>query len=106
MKKNLNLKSLLQEDFMPLEESKEGMLRGGFAALYTLANNCDCDSIANDCACNKNSCNKPLSDLNKNCPCHSGDADNCDCKYYAEKSSSSVAAASSHIMISIGLPCI
>ena len=106
MKKNLNLKSLLQEDFMPLEESKEGMLRGGFAALYTLANNCNCSSLANDCACDGNSCNKDASALNTNCPCGSDDADNCNCQHYASKSSSSVASASSHIMISIGLPCI
>lgn len=106
MQKKLNLKVLLEGEFMPLEESKEGMLRGGFAALYTQANNCDCDTIANDCKCNGNSCNKTNSDLNTNCPCGSDNADNCKCKNYGTPVSSSSPSTSSQALFLMDLPVI
>lgn len=86
MKKNLDLAALLTgEGFTPLEESKEGVLRGGFAAIATILNNCNCNTIPNDCKCNGNSCNQPASTLNPNCACG---VDNCDCTSYGSSSSS------------------
>lgn len=82
MNKKINLEILLKEGFVPLEESREGTLKGGFASLASVSNNCNCKSIPNDCKCNGNSCNKPWSELNTNCPCNSG-IDNCECLNYA-----------------------
>lgn len=44
-----SLKLLLSSDFKPLEESKEGKLLGGFAAIIA--------STGNNCMCNGNNCN-------------------------------------------------
>lgn len=89
MNKKLNLSALLNEEFVPLEESKEGMLKGGFAELSDVANNCDCNTIPNNCECEGNPCNTPPSSLNSNCTCSDGSAvNNCDCKTYAPKESS------------------
>ena len=97
MSKKLDLKILLSEGFMPLEESKEGMLRGGFAMIArSVTNNCNCDTIPNDCKCNGNACNKPGSELNRNCSCN---GNNCDCKSYGSSSGSSSSQA-------LGLPFI
>lgn len=88
MSKKLNLKILLSEGFMPLEESKEGMLRGGFVMVANeVANNCHCTKIPNDCECNGNACNKPIT-TNHNCPC-SNTGNNCSCTIYYGSSSSS-----------------
>lgn len=86
MNKGINLEILLKEGFVPLEESKEGTLKGGFASLVSVTNNCDCDTIANNCRCNGNSCNVQYSDLNKNCECS---GNNCSCKYYEETTTES-----------------
>lgn len=48
-----SLKLLLSSDFRPLEESKEGKLLGGFAAIVA--------STGNNCECNGNNCNCPSS---------------------------------------------
>lgn len=85
MKKALKLNILIKDGFTPLEESKEGVLKGGFAAIASTSNNCNCDDIPNDCKCNGNSCNKPTSELNSNCACN---GNNCDCKSYGSSSSS------------------
>ena len=73
-----SLKLLLSSDFRPLEESKEGKLRGGFAAIVaSTGNNCMCNG--NNCDCNT-SCNPP-----NNCMC---DGNNCSCSSSSSPSSS------------------
>lgn len=72
-----NLEALLaKQGFVPLEETKEGLLRGGFAAVtQTLTNNCKCDTLPNNCTCDSNNCSCPPKRPN-NCICNSN---NCDC---------------------------
>lgn len=73
--KNLEI-LLAKQGFVPLEETKEGMLRGGFAALtQALLNNCKCDTLPNNCTCDGNNCDCPPSKPN-NCICGSN---NCNC---------------------------
>lgn len=73
-----NLEALLaKQGFVPLEETKEGLLRGGFAALtQALLNNCDCETLTNNCKCNSNNCSCPPSSPSNNCTCNSN---NCNC---------------------------
>lgn len=76
-----NLKTLeallAQQGFVPLEETKEGLLRGGFAALATtVGNNCDCDILTNNCKCRGNNCSCPPSSPPNNCACG---GNNCNC---------------------------
>lgn len=79
MSKRLDLKALMmQEGFVPLTSTAEGHLAGGFIALSgVLGNNCNCQTIPNDCACNGNNCNCPAEPTNPNCMCG---GDNCDCQ--------------------------
>jgi len=72
-----SLKLLLSSDFRPLEESKEGKLLGGFAAIpsFRAGNNCKCDNCSNNCTCNGN-----------NCTCY---GNNCNCNISSSSSSSS-----------------
>lgn len=72
-----NLEALLaKQGFAPLEETKEGLLRGGFAALSTkVGNNCDCDILTNNCKCRGNNCGCPPS-VSNNCDCG---GNNCNC---------------------------
>ena len=96
MKEKINLSTLLKEGFMPLTESKEGVLKGGFAALSVEVNNCNCSTIGNDCKCQGNFCNPPLSTINTNCTCGSGSlVDNCNCKDYGALPSESSSESSS-----------
>lgn len=74
-----SLKLLLSSDFKPLEESKEGKLLGGFAAIIaSTGNNCMCNG--NNCDCNT-SCDPP-----NNCMCN---GNNCNCSSSSSSSSSS-----------------
>ena len=63
MKLNKQISELVQTDFVPVEETKEGLLRGGFGEISAggdpvdIANNCECNG--NDCACYKNNCDCP-----------------------------------------------
>ncbi|MCC8147246.1 MAG: hypothetical protein LIO93_12615 [Bacteroidales bacterium] len=57
--------SLVKNDFVPLEESKEGSLKGGFGSIIQAGN--ISLRASNNCKCNGN-----------NCKCSSG-KDNCDC---------------------------
>lgn len=81
-KETKSLKSLLKEEFLPLEESAEGVLRGGFSALSAKAvDNCSCDTASNDCSCDGNEVCIPTSN---NCTCGSISGspeleDNCNC---------------------------
>lgn len=62
--KKKSLKTLLEGDFRPLEESKEGKLKGGFGLLRKNGNcgeNCDCTTNV-DCSCENKNCGK-------NCKC-------------------------------------
>ena len=59
--KKKSLKLLLESDFRPLEEKKEGQLLGGFGALSN--NNCNCN-----CECHNDDC--PCSESNGNCNCN------------------------------------
>ena len=84
--KEKSLKSLLAADFTPLTQTAEGELRGGFAGLSALLNNCDCYMLANDCKCNGNNCSCPANpdDFSNNCMCDpdgggSGPVNNCVC---------------------------
>ena len=72
-----NLETLLaKQGFVPLKETKEGLLRGGFAALSGgIDNNCKCDTLPNNCTCDNNNCGCPPSKVD-NCPCGSN---NCNC---------------------------
>ena len=76
MKLNNLISELVQTDFVPVEETKEGLLRGGFGEVSAGGDSVD---IANNCQCNGNncSCNKD------NCPCPDGGCEvkgnNCDC---------------------------
>lgn len=85
--KNLKktLSSLVESDFVPLEESKEGLLLGGFGSLADNPlypqpglNNCQC--AGNNCDCLKQ--NQKVEESN-NCSCSvvSPDpyGDNCNC---------------------------
>lgn len=75
--------SLVKNDFTPLEESKEGYLKGGFGSviltetsLMGVSNNCKCGG--NNCKwCNggKDNCDCP----NDNCEKPKGGGDNCNC---------------------------
>lgn len=73
-----NLEALLaKQGFVPLEETKEGMLRGGFAALAAkVGNNSDCETLTNNCKCNGNNCSCPPSSPPNNCECN---GNNCNC---------------------------
>lgn len=76
-----NLKTLetllAKQGFVPLEETKEGLLRGGFAALAAkVGNNCDCETLTNNCKCNGNNCSCPPSSPPNNCECN---GNNCNC---------------------------
>lgn len=74
-----SLKLLFSSDFRPLEESKEGKLLGGFAAIVT--------STGNNCECNGNNCNcNPSCDPPNNCMCN---GNNCNCPSYSSSSSDS-----------------
>ena len=85
MSKKLSLAILLTEDFMPLEESKEGMLRGGFALLaHPVSNNCSCYTVPNDCSCDSSFTPGEIpSGTNKNCTCGTKYANNCTCLIHA-----------------------
>ena len=87
---------------MPLEESKEGMLRGGFVMVANeVANNCHCTKIPNDCLCNNNPCNRPLpSNGNCTCPSSGDNTNNCSCTIFYPSSSSSTSSQA------LGLPFI
>lgn len=73
--------SLVKNDFTPLEESKEGYLKGGFGAVIQMAtssarvrDNCTCDGD-NNCQCDRG---------RDNCNCANGGScnanrNNCDC---------------------------
>lgn len=64
MKLNKQISELVQTDFAPVEETKEGFLRGGFGEITTFIYS---DGVENNCRCNGN-----------NCLCNGG-KDNCDC---------------------------
>ena len=50
-----SLKLLLSSNFRPLEESKEGKLLGGFAAIVaSTGNNCSCSSSSSPSSSNSN----------------------------------------------------
>lgn len=85
MKNFKQLKLLINsQSFVPLEESKEGQLRGGFSLLSegVAVDNCHCDTLPNNCSCNGNNCECPPTPQN-NCTCgdrnKNGLADNCYC---------------------------
>ena len=85
--------SLVKNDFIPLEESKEGMLKGGFGSVIvqseslsaTATNNCMCDG--NNCLCNngKDNCNCP----NGGCNVPKG-GNNCNCNTTTPSSTPSI----------------
>lgn len=78
MKKGKDLQSLYSKGFVSLQENEEGQLRGGFAVLgASIGNNCDCDTLPNNCKCNGNNCDCPPKTSGNNCTC---DGNNCDCK--------------------------
>lgn len=60
MKLNKQISELVQTDFVPVEETKEGLLRGGFGEVESadsaelVVNNCDCKG--NNCVCYGNDC--------------------------------------------------
>lgn len=65
--------SLVNNDFIPLEESKEGLLKGGFGSviqsatpLVTTIDNCPCNK--DNCDCPDGGCWLPYKDSN-NCSC-------------------------------------
>ena len=64
MKIEKSISELVQTNYVPVEESKEGLLRGGFGEITTCIYS---DEVVNNCQCNGN-----------NCPCNGG-KDNCDC---------------------------
>lgn len=70
---------ILSKGFVPLESTKEGKLKGGFAMLAGfISNNCDCKVLTNNCKCNGNNCDCPPSPNppNSNCTCS---GNNCNC---------------------------
>ena len=76
-----NLKTLeallAKQGFAPLEETKEGLLRGGFTAVVTYAAyNCNCHTLTNNCKCDGNNCGCPPTSPPNNCECN---GNNCDC---------------------------
>lgn len=81
-KETKSLKSLLKGEFLPLEESAEGVLRGGFASLLSIANNCNCRTVPNNCSCPPNSVCISSEYTNSNCACPLYNPpllDNCSC---------------------------
>ncbi len=85
---DVDLRSLLNKSYVPLEETKEGLLRGGFIDLARyLANNCDCNiTLPNNCRCGDNKICVPNLPPN-NCLCKGKDTEcsqafnNCNCYY-------------------------
>lgn len=76
----IDLKALvLSQGFVPLTKDQEGMLAGGFVALSSgTSNNCNCNTLTNNCMCNGNNCSCPAERTNVNCTCR---GDNCDCYF-------------------------
>lgn len=68
MKLNKSISELVQTDFVPVEETKEGLLRGGFGEILAGS---DSTRVLNNCQCNGNNC--PCKDA---CPT---EGDNCSC---------------------------
>lgn len=70
---------ILSKGFVPLESTKEGKLKGGFAMLAGfISNNCNCQTLTNNCKCNGNNCScPPISTKPNNCVCNG--ANNCSC---------------------------
>lgn len=69
MKLNKQISELVQTDFVPVEETKEGLLRGGFGEILAEK---DSTRVRNNCACNGNNCDCP----NGKCEVS---GDNCNC---------------------------
>lgn len=77
MKLNKSISELVHTDFVPVEETKEGLLRGGFGEIFAendstrVLNNCECDG--NNCMCNdgKDNCSCPnkCGNPENNCKC-------------------------------------
>lgn len=79
--KEKEIASLVKNDFIPLEESKEGSLKGGFGSIILTGemsvsasnnckcegNNCRCDGGKNNCDCPNGGCSVPSKGNNCNC---------------------------------------
>lgn len=81
--KKFNLHTLVNDKgFVLLSEWQEGNLRGG--AGTAAPDNCDCESLANNCKCNGDNCGCPPTTPTNNCTCGSSNGnpsnpDNCNC---------------------------
>lgn len=81
--KKFNLHTLVSnEGFVLLSEWQEGNLRGGMGT--AAPDNCDCESVPNNCKCNADNCGCPPTTPPNNCTCGSSVAseenpDNCNC---------------------------
>ncbi len=100
--KEKSLKSLLTADFMPLTQTAEGELRGGFLAVQSDAvDNCDCHTMGNNCSCPPNGICPEFNHVNSNCVCPKDTngnnlLDNCDCYLFnPPKTTTPPASASS-----------
>lgn len=108
MKNFKQLKLLIKsQSFVPLEESKEGLLKGGFSLLSegVAVDNCNCGTLPNNCSCNGDNCACPPT-IQNNCTCgdkhDNGLADNCDCYRSAAPSPTAAPTAGTSGAHSIG----
>lgn len=105
MNKKLNLRSMMMNhDFVPLSEDKEGHLLGGFTALASAVNNCNCRELDNNCACNNNNCSCPP-DLSNNCTCQNSGStsNNCNCYTTIKPPATTSAPTSAVTTATVGL---
>lgn len=78
MKIEKSISELVKTNYVPVEESKEGLLRGGFGEIFTESNDV---RVLNNCTCNGNNCLCKGGKDNCNCPNGTCNAprDNCIC---------------------------
>lgn len=83
MKINKSISELAQTNFIPLEETKEGLLRGGFGEISDGTRAQEYSAGSDNCTCGGNNCNCvnhcPYPEGN-NCSCSGKTAPNNNCK--------------------------